>query len=98
MPGVFHDTETPQPIVIDTVDILRMWERLEESYGSLQPSDKEWLAQNAEPFGRDVKFPGFDGNNEGSHISAASFLIDDVKQPILNKVSNTRISHVRDVL
>lgn len=76
MTGVFQGSETPPEVVSETVHVLGMWQRLEQSFKNLKSSDKEWLARAAEPFGEDVRFHGFDGNNEGNHISAAHFLVD----------------------
>ena len=77
MPGVFHGSETSEEIVTEMVHILAMWQRLEESFNSLNAKDKEWLA-NESDLGRDVKFHGFDGNDkiEVHHISSARFMID----------------------
>src|ERR1035441_2104589 len=80
LPRVFHDTETPPEVVGETGYILAMWDRLEQSFDNLAPSDKEWLAKHAEPFGRNVRFPGFDGNDEASYINAARFLIDSLER------------------
>lgn len=78
MPGIFHDEESTDRNVQETCDILDMWERLEESFSNLNPEDRDWLAKNADPFGKDVKFDGFDGNNEGEYISVARFLIEQL--------------------
>lgn len=80
MPGVFHDAETAPEVVRETVDILAMWRRLEESFGALSPSDKIALEEGLKPYALTVRFPGFDGNNESSHINAARFLIDSLGQ------------------
>ncbi len=76
MPGVFHGSETPEEVVSETVNVLGMWERLEQSANGLKPEDKEWLEKNLE-FG-DVKFMGWDGNSslEVQYTSAAHFLVD----------------------
>jgi uncharacterized protein YfbU (UPF0304 family) len=76
MPGVFHDSETPSAVVKETVDILFMWQRLEESFENLAPSDRELLASELGPFGKNVRFFGFDGNNEAPYLNAMSFLIE----------------------
>jgi uncharacterized protein YfbU (UPF0304 family) len=75
MSGVFHDEETPPEVVSETCRILTMWERLEQSFKSLKPAEQEWLDQTVKPFGKDVEFPGFDGNVESEYISAADFLV-----------------------
>ena len=63
--------------VKETVDILDMWDFLEAGYGHLNAKERSWLETEAEPFGKDVKFPGFDGNNE-RHYIIASFIVDDL--------------------
>jgi uncharacterized protein len=79
MPGVFHGSEPPHHIVSETVNILAMWERLEESFNALTATDKEWLDNNSW-LGKDVKFHGFDGNNqtEVMYSSAAHFMVDQL--------------------
>lgn len=77
MPGVFHGSETSEEIVTEMVNILVMWQRLEESFNNLNPQDKKWLAEHSD-LGRDVKFHGFDGNDqtEVHYISSARFMIE----------------------
>lgn len=79
MPGVFHGSETPEEIVKDAVNIMAMWQRLEESFNNLKPEDKKWLADNAF-LGDDVKFHGWDGNSstEVQYMSAARFLVEQL--------------------
>lgn len=74
--GVFHGHETPIEVVRETQDILFMWQRLEESFKGLSKEDKKRLAKTSEPFGDNVRFPGFDGNNEGTHLGTAHFFIE----------------------
>jgi uncharacterized protein YfbU (UPF0304 family) len=76
MSGVFHGHETPNAVVDETVNILTMWERLEVSYQSLSHADKDWLSIQVSLSSAGVLFPGFDGNNESSYISAADFLVN----------------------
>jgi uncharacterized protein len=59
----FEKSETP-PQVIETTNVLDMWVLLEEAYAALSPADKARLEKEAAPFGKDVRFHGFDGNNE----------------------------------
>ena len=77
MPGVFHGSETSEEIVREMVNILAMWERLEQSFAGLKPEDKKWLAENSD-LGDDVKFSGWDGNDqiEVHYISAARFMVE----------------------
>lgn len=73
----FEDDNTP-PIVNEVVDILDMWSFIEDSYNSFSATEKEAVVKEAEPFGKDPVFRGFDGNNETDHMSVAMFLIDDL--------------------
>ena len=77
-PEVFANGEISDTTVTETINILSMWQRLEESYAALSQEDKEWLAAKAEPFGKHVQFSGFDNNNEIDHIRAARFLIEQL--------------------
>ncbi len=76
--GIFQGKgETPQ-IVKEVVDILEMWSTVESYYDRLSAEDKELVKKEAHPYGSEVRFPGFDGNNEGEYMSIARFLIDDL--------------------
>ena len=76
MQGLFHDYEDNPQDVSFVVDILDMWDFIESSYDELSEKDKERLKKEADPFGKHVKFMGFDGNNEASYIGIARFLIE----------------------
>src|ERR1700730_12916882 len=73
----FEDTKTPG-VVNNVIDTLEMWDILELSYEKLSPEDKSRVLTEAEPFGKEVKFGGFDVNNEGKHYGTARFLVDDM--------------------
>ncbi len=80
-PGIAGSSEnnTP-PVVNEVLDILEMWEILEISYNKLQPADKARVETEAEPFGRNVQFRGFDGNNETESMVVAGFLVNDLER------------------
>jgi hypothetical protein len=79
MPGVVgSESEPTPPPVRDVVNYLDMWSFLEEAYNSFDASEKERVAQEAQPFGKHVRFPGFDGNNESNAISIARILVNDM--------------------
>lgn len=80
MPGVFHGHADKQSRVRFVVDVLDMWTFLEEGFEELSDDDKAKLAVEADPFGKHVKFPGFDGNNEGEYFSITNFLVKDLKR------------------
>ena len=79
MPGVVgSDQEAPPPLVRDVVNYLDMWSFLEEAHASFDAPTREHVAREAEPFGRHVRFSGFDGNNESEALSIARILVDDM--------------------
>jgi uncharacterized protein YfbU (UPF0304 family) len=75
----FANDETP-PEVSFVVDVLDMWDFIELSVERLSKEDREVLAEQADPFGRNPSFNGFDGNNEGREMSIARFLINDLER------------------
>ena len=76
--GIFGSSETPQVVVNEVVDILDMWSFLEHGYDKLSQADKDQVEADAIPFGKTVRFLGFDGNNETEHMSVARFLIEQL--------------------
>lgn len=80
MPGLFHGHADKQARVRLVVDVLDMWQFLEEAFETLKDDEKAWLAKEADPFGAHITFPGFDGNNEGEYLGIARFLIEDMKR------------------
>lgn len=77
-PGIpFENQETPD-IVKEVLDILEMWSFIEYSYGKLDDKDKVCLEKEAEPFGKDPKFQGFDGNQETDYMGTASFIVNQL--------------------
>ena len=73
----FEEQEIPE-IAKEVVDILDMWSFIEHGYQNLSDDEKAQLVVDADPSGKDLKFRGFDGNNEPEHMGAASFLINDL--------------------
>lgn len=76
MPGLFHDHEDDPRDVNFVCDVLDMWSFVERAYEKLSKKDRDRIEKEAEPFGKHVKFKGFDGNNETSHMGIARFLIE----------------------
>lgn len=62
------------------VDVLDMWNFIEEGYERLSPADKNRLAAEVPIFGENPRFHGFDGNNETDHYAIAGFLIDEMQR------------------
>lgn len=78
MPGIFHGHADKQSRVRFVVDVLDMWSLIEEGHESLIEEDKASLAKDADPFGTNVLFSGFDGNNESEHLGICRFLVEDM--------------------
>ncbi len=68
--------EVDPKVADQTLEILSMWERLEESFAHLSPSDKKWFEEHASAFQKDVEFPGFSGNFDSEQLTASRFYID----------------------
>lgn len=77
-PGIFEESGEDPESVKYVADVLEMWSALEDSFNALDESGRKALAEAAETFGKDVKFPGFDGNNEHEYLSIARILVNDL--------------------
>ena len=77
-PGVFHAYRDNQRVLSEVVDILDMWSFIESAYTRLPQDERAQIEVAAEPFGKNVAFRGFDGNNESEHLGIARFLIGDL--------------------
>jgi uncharacterized protein YfbU (UPF0304 family) len=75
MHGVFHEYEDDPRDVRFVVDVLDMWTFIEHAYGKLSAKEKRVVEKEAEPFGKNPRFIGFDGNNESAHLGISQFLI-----------------------
>lgn len=80
MPGVFHGHEDKPANLRVVLDVLEMWDSIERGYDKLSKADRELVAQEAPPFGKRVRFPGFDGNNEAEYGVIADFLIEKMER------------------
>lgn len=80
MPGIFHGHIDKRSRVSFVVDVLDMWDFLEEAFEKLDDAGKARLAELSDPWGKHVRFPGFDGNNETEYMSIARFLVDDLSR------------------
>lgn len=78
--GLFPGRSSPDPVeVSEVVNYLDMWDFIEISHADLSDEDKQSLEdQVGSPFGSNVRFRGFDGNNEAEYGNIASFLILDL--------------------
>lgn len=76
MSGLFTDYEDDPRDVHFVVDVLDMWRFIEAAYEKLSKKDKDAVEKEAHPFGKHVRFAGFDGNNETSHMTIARFFVE----------------------
>jgi uncharacterized protein YfbU (UPF0304 family) len=75
--GVFGGEPTPEPLVSEVVNHLLMWDWLETAWAKYDANTRQALKDEGFIWRTgDQLFPGFDGNNESSHLSAARFMID----------------------
>lgn len=72
----FKDTTLPSEVSY-VYNILDMWGFIEEAAEELTQDEKKELEQKAAPFGKSLKFPGFDGNNESRYHSIAHFIANE---------------------
>lgn len=79
MGGLFTDYEDDTRDVHFVYDVLDMWRLIEYGYKKLSKKDKDRVEKEAQPFGKHVKFMGFDGNDETSHLAIAQFLIEEMR-------------------
>jgi uncharacterized protein len=99
--GVFHGHVDSARDLHFVLDVLSMWDQIELGHERLSKAEKDRVAIEAKPFGKIVKFPGFDGNNEAPQLGIAHFLIDHMdrfsrfKGRDLNAHMPTRDMHKR---
>lgn len=79
MSGVFHNHADNEEDLKFVVDVLDMWTFIEESYAGLSAAGKAQVAAES-PFGKHVKFTGFDGNNEAELVSIGRFMVNDLER------------------
>jgi uncharacterized protein YfbU (UPF0304 family) len=75
--GVVATEDDDAALVKETINILDMWALIETAHEKLSSEDKARVEREAAPFGKEVKFPGFDANNE-RHYGIAHFLIREM--------------------
>jgi uncharacterized protein len=78
--GLFHRHADSAQNVSEVVNVLDMWSFIESGYAALSAKDKARVEKEAEPFGKNPRFPGFDGNNETEHLGIADFLIEKLER------------------
>lgn len=74
--GVLHNHSDRKEAVKLVVDTLDMWSFIEESFETLDSSDKQKIEAEIGSRGKNPVFFGFDGNNEGEYMGIANFLVN----------------------
>ena len=80
MPGLFHGGKDNLQDVYFVVEVLELWDSLEHGYERLSKKEKERIEKEAEPFGKHLRFSGFDGNSETSFMGIARFLVEKMNR------------------
>jgi uncharacterized protein YfbU (UPF0304 family) len=93
MQGLFHDHEDTEAELRFVTSVLDMWHFLESGYSQLSKKDKEWVAKEADLVGDNLAFEGFDGNDEGTFMSIAGFLVENMRRFPRLKGRGTTNSH-----
>ena len=75
-PGIYHDHTDRMDVVRETLNFIDMWSQIERFFHNLTPNDKNKVKIEAEPFGENVKYWGFDGNTESEQLNIARFFIE----------------------
>ena len=73
-PGIFDTSPVSNVTVQEVMDVLELWQFLEQSYANLPEGNRTQLEEKASVSRHDVEFPGFDGNHETEHFAVATFL------------------------
>jgi uncharacterized protein YfbU (UPF0304 family) len=78
--NLLHGETVNAAVVEEVARILEMWSILEASFGNLTAKQKGQVAKELGEEKVEVRFDGFDGNNEGDHFTVASFMVQDLKR------------------
>jgi uncharacterized protein YfbU (UPF0304 family) len=78
MTGVLHDHRDNRDNVSVVVDILDVWDFVEEAWAKFDEKDRERIAREVGPWAKEPKFLGFDGNNETEYLGIADFLVNQL--------------------
>ena len=74
--GLFHGHVDKRQTVDEVLDLMEMWHFIESGYDNLSKQERQNLESDVGPRGKDVRFPGFDGNNESEQLGIAKFLVE----------------------
>lgn len=77
--ALFNSQEEKSSEVQETCDILDMYRLLTPSYEKLSDAEKQRIQAESTPFDDNVKFQGFDGNND-PHYGITTYLVGQLKR------------------
>ncbi len=89
--GALNLTDNPSPQVKHVCKHLDMFSTLKTSYEQLSKTEKDRIKSEAAPFGNNVDFSGYDGNNESEYMGIARFLTEK-----LNRYTNIKNEAVKN--
>ena len=64
----------------EVVNILDMWSFLESGYDQLSDEQKQQIVEEMGLPGKNIRFPGFDENNEADYFIVARFLVYEMNR------------------
>ena len=73
------ESEVPKDVAHEALGIMDMWYLFESIYNQFDDQEKAYIEREADPYGSNVRFSGFDANGEGKHYSAATFSVDHLR-------------------
>lgn len=79
-PGLFHNYVASKKVLHEVLDILDMYSIIENSYSQLNKKEQQYVLDQARFAKSNLKFIGFDGNNESEYMGIAGFIIEDMER------------------
>ncbi|ATC33026.1 hypothetical protein CA606_12200 [Caulobacter vibrioides] len=67
--------EERKPVVQKVHDVMHLWTVLEDAYEQLNAAEKAELEVRVPHVSKDVRWGGFDGNNESEYMSVLAFMV-----------------------
>ncbi|SOC27930.1 YfbU family protein [Thalassospira xiamenensis] len=80
MQGLFHNHVDSPGVVSLVVDVLDMWNFIEEAVEKFSSTERKKLVDELGAIGETPKFHGFDGNYESDYVGVADHLINRMKR------------------
>lgn len=77
-PGIPFDKVEEPEVVREVLNILDMWSFIEYAYKQFTAAEKKILLEELDKNEESFRFNGFDYNNDHMHVSAMSFIVNDL--------------------